>query len=100
MVKNALLVVLVHPVSDEWHADVSANLSWKKSPRIWEWEEREGAKLKKQITPIVYSALHSEGEDRKKIGILIKKIFQEQNTNEQILKCYKDLLSLSDQPAS
>lgn len=99
-VKNALLIVLVPPVYEQWDAEVGVKLTLNKKPCYVVWESSEVPKLKKQVTSIVYSALHSEGEARKKFGKLMNNIFQEQNENEQILKLFRSLLRLSGQLAS
>ena len=95
-VKNALLVVAVPPLYEQWDADVGVKLTLNKKPYYEVWESSEVPKLKKQVTSIVYGANCSEGEAKKKFAKLMNSIFKEQNTNEQILKCFKSLLRLSD----
>ena len=94
--KNSLLKIIVLPLEEQWVGNVFPKLPKGTNST---WGDSEGEKLKEQVTSLVYAIDHSSGKEREKFGKLMNNIFQEQNTDEQILKIFQALLHLSDQPA-
>lgn len=97
IVKNSLLNLIVPPLEEQWIVRASSKFPKGRSST---WGDSEGKKLKEQVTSIVYAINHASKERREKFGNLMNKIFKKDNTNEQILKLFKFLLRLAEQPTT